>query len=86
MGSFVSIRSNCDVGDLASEEDIASTVCGSEGNAMLEEELDSSNELVAEGNDRSEAVCCRFSRRLKDADSESANALLEIALSAEFRK
>ena len=36
--------------------------------------------------DEDSAVCCRFSRKVTDSNSEAANALLEIALSSEFRK
>ena len=36
--------------------------------------------------DENSAACCRFSRKVTDSNIEAANALLEIALSSEFRK
>ena len=68
------------------EEEVETVVQDAESMVLEEEELDSSTEPQSEDRGGSGKVCCQFSRRLAEADSESANALLEIALSAEFGK
>ena len=75
-----------DISYLPSEEEVETVVQDAESVLLEEEDSDSSKEPQLESQGGSGKVCCQFSRRLAEADSDSANALLEIALSSEFGK
>ena len=76
-----------------SEEDVSSLVRAAEGafaelsslsRSTDEEELQASVEQLLER--ETDSPCCLFATRVTAANAEAATALLDIALSSEFRK
>ena len=92
---FVVIRmaSSSGEGHAQAEAEVAAVVLAAEG-ALTELEQFSFSSMGSDLpaavdevlRDESSAVCCRFSGKVTDSNSEAANTLLELALSSEFRK